>query len=397
MAANHKTFSLSLSLMITTLYVATCLARDLPYNNVAVPIPIPPPPYHGVKAAYWRSWEAQSLPPSAIPTPYFTHVFYAFLLVDPTSFQLLITPNDEQWMAAFTAALHGSAPPANAILSIGGAGADPVVFSNMAASQDNRAAFIRSSIDTARKYGFDGLDLDWEFPWDPRDMSNLGSLFREWRSEVNRESLTFSGRRPTLLLSAAVYFSPHVLYPGNIPRTYPGEDIRSSLDFVGPMCFDYHGGWDPHQTAAHALLYDKTSNLSTSYGVSEWKGVGAPSGKIVMGMPAYGRTWQLEDPDRHGIGAPAVGVGPGGGVMVYSDIVGFNAENNATVVFDNATVSTYSYAGTNWIGYDDATSIEYKVKFAKAQGLGGYFFWVLGDDSNWALAKAASIAWDSEN
>ncbi|KAG6406241.1 hypothetical protein SASPL_133840 [Salvia splendens] len=47
----------------------------------------------------------------------------------------------------------------------------------------------------------------------------------------------------------------------------------------------------------------------------------------------------------------------------------------------------YSYAGTNWVGYDDATSIAAKVKFAKAQGLGGYFFWTLGDDNNWTLAK----------
>lgn len=161
------------------------------------------------------------------------------------------------------------------------------------------------------------------------------------------------------------------------------------MDFVGPMCFDYHGsGWEPNQTGAHALLYDKTSNLSTSHGISAWKGDGVPSKKIVMGMPVYGRTWQLKDPNEHGIGAPAVGTGPGGGVMVYSDILGFNVENNATVVFDNTTVSTYSYVGTNWIGYDDGNSIGYKIKYAKAQGLGGYFFWALGFDSNWALAKA---------
>ncbi|KAH6770314.1 Glycosyl hydrolase family protein with chitinase insertion domain-containing protein [Perilla frutescens var. hirtella] len=68
-----------------------------------------------------------------------------------------------------------------------------------------------------------------------------------------------------------------------------------------------------------------------------------------------------------------------------------------TVVFDATTVSTYSYVGTDWIGYDDTTSIEHKIKFAKAQGLGGYFFWALGDDSNWTLAKTASAAWDSDS
>ncbi|KAG8372616.1 hypothetical protein BUALT_Bualt12G0085200 [Buddleja alternifolia] len=350
-----------------------------PIPSAHLPITFPPflPPLpslplpRGIKGAYWPSWQAQSLPPSSIPTQYFTHLFYAFLLVDPTSFQLLITQSDEQWMGVFTSTLHS----AKAILSIGGAGADPTIFPNMVKNSDNRAAFIQSSIYTARKYGFDGLDLDWEFPTNPEDMSNLALLYKEWRAAINHESIT-SGMSYKFFL------------PGYAPRTYPGDAIRSFVDFVGPMCFDYHGGWDPSATAAHALLYDKTSNVSTSYGISMWKNDNVPSKKIVMGMPVYGRTWQLKDPNQHGIGSPAVGTGPGGGVMIYSAILEFNSDNNATVVFDDATVSTYSYTGTNWIGYDDVTSIQHKIKYAKAQGLGGYFFWALGFDSNWDLARA---------
>ena len=114
----------------------------------------------------------------------------------------------------------------------------------------------------------------------------------------------------------------------------------------------------------------RSSNVSTSYGVSSWKN-GVPLTKQVMGMPAYGRTWQLKGPNDHG--APAVRVGPGnGGIMAYKDIVDFNLANKATtVVYDHTTVSTYSYTGTNWIGYDDTRSIKNKIRFAKAQGLGG--------------------------
>ncbi|XP_073051434.1 class V chitinase CHIT5-like [Primulina eburnea] len=359
------------------------------------PSPVPTPSLsRGIKGAYWPSWLAQSLPPSSIPTSYFTHIFYAFVIPDATSFQLLINRFDEQWMVPFTSALHTATPSSKALLSIGGGSGQSFsdIFSSMVRNPDNRAAFIQSSIDTARKYFFDGLDLDWEFPNNPLDMSNLAILLKEWRTSINQESLT-SGK-PRLLLSSAVYFSSDVSLD-NVARTYPGDSIRSFVDFVNPMCYDYRGGWDTSATGSPALLYDSASDVSTSYGISQWKGDGVPAKKIVMGMPAYGHTWQLQDPNRHGIGDPAVGTGPGGGVMNYSDILEFNSANNATVVFDNATVSTYSYTGTSWIGYDDTISVEYKVKFAKAQGLGGYFFWALGSDSNWTLARTASTAWDT--
>ena len=37
-------------------------------------------------------------------------------------------------------------------------------FSDMAVNETNRKAFIHSSVKFLRKWKFDGLDLDWEFP-----------------------------------------------------------------------------------------------------------------------------------------------------------------------------------------------------------------------------------------
>lgn len=102
-----------------------------------------------------------------------------------TIYQLLITQLDDQRMGNFTATLHAKTPQVNVFLSIGGAVADPDdTFAIIARTPESREAFINSSISMARKYGFDGLDLDWEFPNTQDDMSNLALLIKECREAV---------------------------------------------------------------------------------------------------------------------------------------------------------------------------------------------------------------------
>jgi chitinase len=57
--------------------------------------PYPSPPDHkGIKEAYWPSFD--EFEASSIDTSYFTHIFYAFLLPDPVTFKLNVTPFDQQ-------------------------------------------------------------------------------------------------------------------------------------------------------------------------------------------------------------------------------------------------------------------------------------------------------------
>uniref|UniRef100_A0A5B7BN03 Putative chitinase-like protein 4 n=1 Tax=Davidia involucrata TaxID=16924 RepID=A0A5B7BN03_DAVIN len=344
-----------------------------------------------VKGAYWPSW-ASDFPPSAIDTSLFTHIYYAFLSPNNVTFKFDISNSTAILLSNFTSTLHAKNPPVKTLFSIGGGSDGPILYSRMASNASSRKNFIDSTIKVARKFGFDGIDLDWEFPQTPQDMQNLGHLLDEWRAEVQNEAKPTN--RTPLLLTAAVYFSVDFFLSG-VHRSFPVASLSENLDWINVMCYDYHGSWDTSATGAHAALFDPKSNISTSYGLRSWIKARMPRSKLIMGLPLYGRTWRLKDPKSHGIGAPAVGVGPGDelGQMTFFQVEMFNKENNATVKYDVDTVSTYSVAGTSWIGYDDVRSTSVKIGFAQALGLRGYFFWAVNGDHDWKISRQASSLW----
>ncbi|KAG2691405.1 hypothetical protein I3760_08G007100 [Carya illinoinensis] len=201
------------------------------------------PPNFLIKAAYWSSFDA--FPASAIDTSYFTHLYSAFLLPEPITYKLNVTQFDQVKIPELMGALGTKNPPVITLLSIGGGGNDPIVFSRMASSWATRKTFIDSTIEVARKYGFHGVDLDWEFPANEEDMSNLALLYKQWQEALVDEARTCG--KSHLLLTSAVYYASKFT---DVPRSYPTYAITRYVDWVSPMCFDYHGKWE-NFTGAH--------------------------------------------------------------------------------------------------------------------------------------------------
>ena len=103
-------------------------------------------------------------------------------------------------------------------------------------------------------------------------------------------------------------------------------------------------------------------------------------------MGTYGRTFTLSTSNK-GLEAPTSG--PGGpqtytgeaGFIAYYEICDKIKNGGMKVVQDKSVKAPYGYAGNFWVGYDDASSLEYKVQsLIKGKGLAGAMFWALDLD-----------------
>lgn len=63
------------------------------------------------------------------------------------------------------------------LIAVGGYSLGTKPFSEMASNEENRTTFIESSINFLRHHGFDGLDIDWEYP-EAKDKENFATLLQ---------------------------------------------------------------------------------------------------------------------------------------------------------------------------------------------------------------------------
>ena len=184
-----------------------------------------------------------------------THVIYAFAgLGTDNQIQSLDPWNDlpDNWgkngFGRFVG-LKKRNPQLKTLLAIGGWNEGSLKYSNMVASKKNRRVFINSVIDLLSKYGFDGLDLDWEYPANrggrPEDKQNYADLLREMRPEFSQRGW---------LITAAVSAGKSV-----IDTAYDVPTMSLMLDFINVMAYDYHGGWEKF-TGLNAPLFSRSGD-----------------------------------------------------------------------------------------------------------------------------------------
>lgn len=119
---------------------------------------------------YYEGWNHEracdTMPPEDVAVGGYTHIFFAFLYIDPDSYTIAPMKADQQDLYSRIVALKERKPGLEVWISIGGwdfndPGATRTTFSDLAASFTKQTAFFQSLISFLEKYGFDGVDLDW--------------------------------------------------------------------------------------------------------------------------------------------------------------------------------------------------------------------------------------------
>lgn len=247
-------------------------------------------------------------------------------------------------------------PTLKVLLMIGGWGDKADGFSMMARDAKKRALFCQSCAEHIRNYNLDGIDIDWEYPGSssagisssPDDINNFTLLMKDLRAELGSDYLL------TIATYAGVKY-----YNLNAAGQY--------LNFINIMTYDM--GRPPYH---HSALYSssKTKN-SCVEAVEKHHQAGVPYGKLVLGVPFYGKPAEGESVD-------------------YIDLAS-SYFNKYTRRWDSVSKVPYlvDAGGTMVICYDDEESLALKAEYIKEKGLLGAMYWSIeGDDASWTLSKA---------
>jgi GH18 family chitinase len=162
--------------------------------------------------------------PNNIPAGVYTHLNFAYASIDPITFHIIPAAEGDPELYRELTGLKGSDPGRPA----------ETAFSDIARSRDNQRAFISSLISFMNTYGFDGVDIDWEYPQAEdrggrdEDFVNFPIFVRNLKRALNN-----NGFRNGLSITLPVSYW--------YLRHFDIQKMLNSVDWFGFKSYDLHG------------------------------------------------------------------------------------------------------------------------------------------------------------
>lgn len=283
----------------------------------------------GIKVvAYYPSWKSDT---SKLRYDILTHVIYAFAI--PTAEGGLRPLEAAEQVPGIISSAHNSG--AKVLLGVGGWSYNDVplesTFISATETPEKTAAFAAAIVEMCNRYGFDGVDMDWEHP------RVDGSSAKQYEALMLllSEKLHSEGKLLTSAVLSGATADGNIYYDA----AAHSDKVLAAVDWINVMAYDggdgeRHSGYD---FAVNSALYWRDKRKM-------------PAEKVVLGVPFYSRP----------------------GWAAYENILAAvpEAKDSDHVSFNGMEV---------W--YNGQPTIRKKSEFA-ARELGGIMIWEITQDTS---------------
>ncbi|KAL6857694.1 hypothetical protein ACO1O0_005136 [Amphichorda felina] len=156
-----------------------------------------------------------------------------------------------------------------------------------------RESFATNVVNFVKEHKLDGVDFDWEYPGapdipgipagDPEDGNRYLAFLKLVKKALPE------GKSVSIAAPASYWYL----------KGFPIKSISEVVDYIVYMTYDLHGQWDYGNEFVNEgcpngnCLRSHVNMTETNYSLAMITKAGVPSNKVVIGMPTYGRSFEM--------------------------------------------------------------------------------------------------------